>query len=842
MKVLKEAVARQTPKNPAEGVAGRYFEKMQFERLHPEQTDAAVYHGREHTASVADMTYAIVHGREFTANDRSLLGTKNAKAEFLSEVALLHDIDPTRVAGKPARVPATLAWMGTPEAIRIMQETFGWNAQKIEMAKAMIQRTEFPFDGAKVGEKTALGFPRGKTATFEADAKIGDAKGISEHYANMSPVDRYVEMVGKLDPAAREFVIREAPVLSEFADKGSTYFKKPGETLRAVEGLGNEATGKPESFMRTTDKFLGDIGNAKNFEVDVKIAERFGIKTKYPAMEDVMAILPSEQIANWKANRNMFKLVSEGMTTPQEALKAVTKKPSMVEIDRPVTEINDFRAKTEMIFGTGGSLRTDRMQQYNGEVFTIMEGKMAEAAKAGKRNYRVVFDIDAKGLGQANKTMGRTIGDAKLTVTETTIYSEVSSRMKEGESVVLTRVGGDEYRLVVSSSDAAIAQRIEGPLKNLPSKFKGISSKEIEAELVRLGVAEADAKLMAQATNGLRHKESAFGFKIFASKTELITTENAHGTIMRGVGEAERSGMDRITQRVQERIGLEGKTASQIKVPKELAVVSPNERVSGNAYRISLALDDLAMLKELKNWLPEREKALVEIHTNSFRNRGGNTIWGEVAQNYVGTELLKSIAEVQKNTGCKIRFTGDFQIVVEGGNVSPSEMAALIQKTANSSFKKSGLKLSTNVINGGEVANLNPAEIDVLLTGKEMNRTLTINSINAAETLVSVFEGGSEGLARYYLGKDFEGMSGLWARMRKSHKEGGLPVRNPSIRDFSEWAGGRAKELRAEGNSGEAALLNQTVERFFDYVQNESNARRIVDLKEGLASNIEKIH
>ena len=301
-----------------EGVAGRYFEEEMFERLHPHPKGAAIYHGREHTADAANMAYNLAQGREFTANDKALFDTINAKAEFLSQVALLHDIDPTRLAGKAARVPATLAWMKTPEADGIMHEKFHWDAQRTEMAKAMIQRTEFPFDGAKVGEKIAMGFLRGKTPTYGDDIRLGiGLKEISEYYANASPAERYEDMVSKLSPNAREFVLREAPILSEFSDKGSVYFKKPNETLMAVEGLGNETTGQPESFLKTTSDFLGSIGNPKNFEIDVQIARKFGLEMKYPGFEDIANILNKEEIDNWRSNRQIFDFMAHG-TDPED--------------------------------------------------------------------------------------------------------------------------------------------------------------------------------------------------------------------------------------------------------------------------------------------------------------------------------------------------------------------------------------------------------------------------------------------------------------------------------------------------------------------------------------------
>ena len=170
----------------------------------------------------------------------------------------------------PARVPATIEalradFAGTKSLTgepgrSVLRERFGWNESQLKMAEAIIQRTEFPF---------------------------GD-KHPSPAYAKMSPLAHYEEMLGGLSPADRAFVLREAPLLSEYADKSSWYATADfAGAFKVVEGLASEinrATGKDVVSVNTlgTSGFLKVIGEPGSFTHDMALAEKYGVKLALP--------------------------------------------------------------------------------------------------------------------------------------------------------------------------------------------------------------------------------------------------------------------------------------------------------------------------------------------------------------------------------------------------------------------------------------------------------------------------------------------------------------------------------------------------------------------------------
>jgi hypothetical protein len=173
----------------------RFFTEAEFRALHPEPEGTQIYHNVKHTENTARAAHEIASARETTPQDAAVFGaqgTRAKKAGFVAEVAMAHDMDPTRTPGTPASVARTLEWMDSPQGQSILRTRFGWDDTKITMAKAMIARTDFPFSPA-------------------AEARY---VGLLES----------LQKAGKGDAAA--VVAREAPVLSEYADKSSWYYAR----------------------------------------------------------------------------------------------------------------------------------------------------------------------------------------------------------------------------------------------------------------------------------------------------------------------------------------------------------------------------------------------------------------------------------------------------------------------------------------------------------------------------------------------------------------------------------------------------------------------------------------
>ncbi len=200
---------------------GKYFASTNDFMAH--HVPRAGYHDATHSAEVSALAYDLAKRRGLTDDD----------ALFLSEVGLVHDFDPARPAGSPARVAATRELLGD------LAKRMGWDERRRLMAGAIIERTMHPFD--------------------EAQAAV------------------YEGLVRRLNPRDRRFVLREAPILSEYADKGGNYMLRTFETAhRKVVALAREIdpTGKLKPADLNTGAFLDGIGRAQAFAMDHAVARR----------------------------------------------------------------------------------------------------------------------------------------------------------------------------------------------------------------------------------------------------------------------------------------------------------------------------------------------------------------------------------------------------------------------------------------------------------------------------------------------------------------------------------------------------------------------------------------
>jgi hypothetical protein len=344
-----------------------HFRPGEFTGLHPTPTDVPVYHNLEHTQQVAQMTYDLAIAR----------GLPREQAVYLAQVAMLHDIDPTRTPGRPARVAATIEWMRSGEGQALMSR-WGWNERQMAVAEAMIQRTEFPFDGTIVGQAGAFG-PRRAPPVYDADARLGAGATdrISGYYTDQSPRSRYIEMLRALSPEDRAFVLREAAMLSEYSDKSSWYFEAPRVVLQAVRGLGTEAGFDP---VPTTRGFLDAIGRAPtegrpgSFDIDLAIARELGMpEPQVRYMQDVLGRLTPQQRGNWEMTREVFGLAEayyagERMTPPRAAELGIG------SAER--TFLDGLRARV----GSGEITA----QQVPEEIIRFVESRRAQAVEQGR--------------------------------------------------------------------------------------------------------------------------------------------------------------------------------------------------------------------------------------------------------------------------------------------------------------------------------------------------------------------------------------------------------------------------------------------------------------------------
>lgn len=111
-----------------EPAATGYFSQEEFEAL-----NCGIYHDCDHALRVAELM------REVAAGFR----VGEERALFLGQVSLIHDADPSRPRGTPARVPSTLVWLD--EHRDSLGRKFGWTDALLLEARALVARTEYPF-------------------------------------------------------------------------------------------------------------------------------------------------------------------------------------------------------------------------------------------------------------------------------------------------------------------------------------------------------------------------------------------------------------------------------------------------------------------------------------------------------------------------------------------------------------------------------------------------------------------------------------------------------------------------------------------------------------------------
>jgi hypothetical protein len=238
--------------SPGQDLVGRYFTAQEFAALNPGR-----YHNPDHPVLVAEVA------GELAGPQRS---------EFLQQVALLHDADErldlktgSRNEVSPARAQVTLEWMDRNETA--LSQRFGWDAVDFTEAKALIARTDFPFND--------------------------QARNFGTRYDGQSPVGVYRQLLSEL-PAERQVRVMEEGLALRFADQVANYTVNSQVSEAFVAGLSQELHW-PE-VRSTTPSFLKSVGSDLDF--DRQLAAELHIPARLaPGPELKSRLTPARQAA-----------------------------------------------------------------------------------------------------------------------------------------------------------------------------------------------------------------------------------------------------------------------------------------------------------------------------------------------------------------------------------------------------------------------------------------------------------------------------------------------------------------------------------------------------------------
>lgn len=186
---------------------------------------ARVYHGLTHSVRVANVTAALLDGP-------ATRGMAPEARNTLLVAAALHDYDPARAPGTPARVSATLEILDKdPKAAALMKELAGYGVDAARV-KALIKYTDFHPDQA---QRTKI--------REDADALAAAAFSGEDDLA-------WAKLWG--------------PRLA-FVDQSAMYVDSPAFARQAVIGLANELKAPADKVLAGTHNFLKPLIESPDF-------------------------------------------------------------------------------------------------------------------------------------------------------------------------------------------------------------------------------------------------------------------------------------------------------------------------------------------------------------------------------------------------------------------------------------------------------------------------------------------------------------------------------------------------------------------------------------------------
>jgi hypothetical protein len=267
---MTQSQARRKSSQPGAG----YFALSELKRL-----NCGYYHDSCHALEVANLVRTLARA----------YGRSEVRAEFLKQVALVHDADPRTCPktgnpreGTPARVQVTLSWMEQERAH--LEKRFGWRGDQFNEASALIARSDYPFDDN----------PRNYGTRFDG----------------MSPQDVYRETLSRLPDETRRRCMVDA-LLLRFADQVAAYvgsFQRARDSVQdLVDELNNTGLSLTfESTFKQTPNFLNQIGRDLTFDQQLK-SEFYQNDLTLPRRNALLALLGWKKRIKFTRNLLKFK-------------------------------------------------------------------------------------------------------------------------------------------------------------------------------------------------------------------------------------------------------------------------------------------------------------------------------------------------------------------------------------------------------------------------------------------------------------------------------------------------------------------------------------------------------
>lgn len=204
---------------------------------------------------------------------------------FLTQVALLHDIEPRHLGTAP-QVYRTLDWM--MEHKQTLRAILDWTEPAFQAALAMIARTELPFNNT----------PR----------------WVDSVYDGHSPYSLYQRLLLALEPDPRDDVFEDAQLLS-FADQCANFCRDSQTASQSLADLAREQQKTDASIASPAVAVLESQGLSVRW--DSRLARELSLRGRVLGFDELYRALPHAMQASLLRHRELYRLEREARPLSQ---------------------------------------------------------------------------------------------------------------------------------------------------------------------------------------------------------------------------------------------------------------------------------------------------------------------------------------------------------------------------------------------------------------------------------------------------------------------------------------------------------------------------------------------
>lgn len=204
---------------------------------------------------------------------------------FLTQVALLHDIEPRHLGTAP-EVYRTLDWM--TEHKQTLCGILEWSEPAFKAALAMVARTELPFND----------MPR----------------WVDSVYDGHSPYSLYQRLLLELEPDHRDEVFEDAQLLS-FADQCANFCRDSQTASQSLLDLAREQQKAGAAVASPAVAVLESQGLSARW--DFRMVRELGLRGRVLGFDELFRSLPYAMRASLLRHRELYRLEREARQLSQ---------------------------------------------------------------------------------------------------------------------------------------------------------------------------------------------------------------------------------------------------------------------------------------------------------------------------------------------------------------------------------------------------------------------------------------------------------------------------------------------------------------------------------------------